>query len=296
MPPLAYRTTAELHGDRGRLGYYRPGSRRVADLPACCLHHPAINQALGSLRAEELWLRSATIRCEPATGRTLAVLDGKKRHELAERWMEAEPTLIGVTDKDGVSLVGQMALDQVVAGLQFRVSATSFFQINFLQWEPLVARVRELIEPTPKTRLLDLYCGVGLFALTLAREVDHVVGVEAYITAVKDARHNAQRNGIDNVHFRDASAEVVLPAYHGDVDRVVLDPPRRGCGPAVLDALAELRPKRIVYVSCHPGTLARDCKHLTQHGYHVRSAEIIDMFPHTSHVESIVALDRNMQT
>jgi 23S rRNA (uracil1939-C5)-methyltransferase len=294
-PPSAYRTTAELHGNRAQLGYYLPGSRRIADLPACCLHHPAINQALQSLRPlldEQMWLPGVTLRCDPATGQTLARLDGKKRLELAERWMQAESTLVGVTDRWGGVLQGKPAVEHEVAGLRFQVSAGSFFQINYQQWESLVARVRELLDPQPRTRLLDLYCGVGLFALTLARDVDRVLGIEEWNVAVEDARANAKRNSITNARFRSNAVETVLPTYRGTFDRVVLDPPRRGCAPAVLDALIAQQPKRIVYVSCHPGTQSRDCKRLVQAGYRVVSAEIIDMFPHTTHVESIVVLQR----
>ncbi len=294
-PPLAYRTTAELHVDGTRLGYYRPGSRQVADVPACCLHHPLINETIQGLRpllTERNQLRGITIRCSPSVGRTLAVLDGKQQGELARRWIKSTSALAGVADKRGMVLAGEPALEQHVAGLRFRVSAGSFFQINYRQWEPLVARVRHLIDPQPTTRVADVYCGVGLFALALARDVDRVLGIEAWQPAVDDALHNAEHNQINNAMFVVGNAEQVLAAQADTFDRVVLDPPRRGCEPALLQALAEQQPARIVYVSCHPGTLARDCKRLVEHGYHVAGAEIIDMFPHTSHVESIVVLEQ----
>lgn len=295
-PPRAYRTTAELHVDGTRIGYYRPGSRTVAHVPSCCLHHPLINQATESLRPllhDRNPVRGVTLRCSPSTDRTLAVLDaGKYGHTLAPRWTAAEPTLAGVVDRRGAVLAGEPALDQIVAGMRFRVGAASFFQINFQQWEPLVARVRALIDPQPAARVLDLYCGVGLFALTLARDVGSVHGIEAWHPAIVDAEHNAAQNDISNAEFHSGSVEAVLPTLTRPFDRAVLDPPRRGCERAVLDALAAHAPARIVYVSCHPGTQARDCRRLVQHGYQVRSAEIIDMFPHTSHVESIVVLER----
>jgi 23S rRNA (uracil1939-C5)-methyltransferase len=259
------------------------------------LHHPLINDTIQGLRpllTERTRLRGVTIRSSPSTNRTLAVLDGKQQGELAEHWIKSVPALAGVTDKRGVVLAGEPALEHRVAGLHFRVSAPSFFQINYHQWEALVARVRDLLEPTPQTRVLDLYCGVGLFALTLAREVDSVVGVEAWQPAVDDAQHNAERNQLGNATFVAGNAEQVLAAQPPSFNRAVLDPPRRGCEPAVLDALVQQRPERIAYVSCHPGTLARDCKRLVEHGYRIASAEIIDMFPHTSHVESIVVLQR----
>jgi 23S rRNA (uracil1939-C5)-methyltransferase len=295
-PPFAYRTTAELHVEGARIGYYRPGSRHVASVPTCCLHHPLINQALESLRpllSERTHLRGVTIRSSPSTGRTLAVLDaGKHGHALAQRWMAAEPTLAGVVDRHGAVLAGDPALEQIVADLHFRVGGASFFQINSQQWEPLVARVRDLLDPQPNARLLDLYCGVGLFALTLARDVGSVHGIESWHVAIEDAQHNATQNAITNAEFHSGNVEAVLPTLPHTFDGAVLDPPRRGCEPATLDALAAHAPARIVYVSCHPGTQARDCRRLVEHGYHVRSAALIDMFPHTSHVEGIVVLER----
>lgn len=293
-PPLAYRTTAELHVDGTRLGYYRTGSRHVADLPACCLHHPLLNQAMEPLRpllGKRSQLRGVTLRCSPSTGRVVALFDGKGG-ELAQRWLQTEPALVGVAGTRGVVLAGEPVLEQRVAGLRFHVGATSFFQINYHQWEPLVQRVRHLIQPQSDTRLLDLYCGAGLFALTLARDVEQVLGIESWQPAVDDAERNAARNGITNATFVAGNAERVLAAQAGPFERVVLDPPRRGCDGAVLDALVAHQPERIVYVSCHPGTQARDCKRLVDHGYRVTSAEVIDMFPHTAHVESIVVLER----
>jgi 23S rRNA (uracil1939-C5)-methyltransferase len=295
-PPLAYRTTAELHANGKQLGYYLLGTRRVADLPACCLHHRAINQTLATLRSlldQRTRLRGVTLRCDPATGQTLGVLNGGgDLRPLARRWLRADQSLIGVAAANGTALAGENALEHEVAGLRFRVGARSFFQINYQQWEPLIARVRELLAPQPPSQVLDLYCGVGLFALALARDVHSVLGIESWQPAIADAEHNAKCNGIDNTRFVAGNAEHMLHTLEQRFDRVVLDPPRRGCAPEVLDTLIQHAPARIVYVSCHPGTQSRDCKQLAQAGYKVRSAEIIDIFPHTPHVESIVVLER----
>lgn len=294
--PGGYRTTAELHVAGTQIGYYLPGSRRVADVSTCCLHHPLINNALHALRPllATASLRGVTVRCSPATGQVIAVLDGRgPLRELAQQWRRAYPALVGVTHaQTRRALDGQDWIERQGGGVRFHVSASSFFQINEQQIERLVARVRTLLEPQPTTRLLDVYCGVGLFALALARAVDSVVGVEEWEPAVADARRSARLNGIGNVTFQAGVAERLLSKLDGSFDRVVLDPPRRGCAPEVIAALVRLGPARIVYVSCHPGTLARDCKLLAAAGYRITSAEVIDMFPHTHHVESIVRLER----
>lgn len=302
QPQRGYRTTAELHIDGATIGYYLPGTRRVADVPACCLHHPLINDAIAALRpllSSDRVLRGVTVRCSPSTETVLALLDGGKTRskrplrDLARRWRTAFPALVGVTDERGRALDGSDILEQRVGDLRFRVSATSFFQINGYQWEPLVDRVARLLDAQPQDRVLDVYCGVGLFALTLARRAREVVGVEEWAGAIGDARRNAKLNAISNARFEVGAAERALGSLDGGFARVVLDPPRRGCDPAALDALAKAQPARIVYVSCHPGTLARDCKLLAAAGYRVAGAEVIDMFPHTHHVESIVQLERS---
>lgn len=292
-----YRTTAELHVAQDRIGYFLPGSRRVADIPACCLHHPLINDALSALRpllTRDLDLRGVTLRCSPSSGEVIALLDGRgPLRELARRWRAAHKPLVGVVHAQQRRVLdGRDWIERTVGGVRFRLSASAFFQVNAYQTERLVERVHELLAPQPDTRLLDLYCGVGLFALSLAGEVAEVVGVEEWQPAIDDARRSAQQNRLTNLSFEVGAAEQVIDRLSGEFDRVVLDPPRRGCAPEVLTALARLQPERIVYVSCHPGTLARDCKQLAAAGYRVTSAEIIDMFPHTHHVESIVRLER----
>lgn len=295
-PIPAYRTTADLHVTGTQIGYYQPGTRRIANIPACCLHHPLINDALAALRpllSDAVQLRGLSLRCSASSGHVVASVDGRGALQpLAQRWRAAFPALVGVVQTPRRVLHGRDWIEQRVAGIQFHVSVSSFFQINYNQIERMVARVRDLLAVEPSTRLLDLYCGVGLFALATARDVAHVVGVEEWAPAIEDAQRSAHRNLIDNVTFTVGNAERVLESLNERFDRVVLDPPRRGCTPEVLTALAKLQPDRIVYVSCHPGTLARDCKQLAAVGYHVTSAEVIDMFPHTHHVESIVRLER----
>ncbi|HEY0736521.1 MAG TPA: 23S rRNA (uracil(1939)-C(5))-methyltransferase RlmD [Herpetosiphonaceae bacterium] len=292
-----YRTTAELHVAQDRIGYFLPGSRRVADIPACCLHHPLIDEALTALRpllSREIELRGVTLRCSPSSGEVIALLDGRgPLRELARRWRSVHKPLVGVVHaQQRRTLDGRDWIERTVGRVRFRLSASAFFQVNAYQTERLVERVRALLATQPGTRLLDLYCGVGLFALSLAGEIAEVIGVEEWQPAIDDARRSAQQSRLTNLSFEVGAAEQVIDRLSGSFDRVVLDPPRRGCAPEVLAALTRLQPERIVYVSCHPGTLARDCKQLAASGYRITSAEIIDMFPHTHHVESIVRLEQ----
>jgi 23S rRNA (uracil1939-C5)-methyltransferase len=174
---------------------------------------------------------------------------------------------------------------------------TDFVQVNGAVNQALVARALELLQPDAASRVLDLYCGLGNFTLALARSAGHVVGVEGEAGLVERARHNARRNGLSNLEFHvgDLSKPTDLPTgwLRGPYTHVLLDPPRVGAAPAMLAAIARLAPERVLYVSCHPGSLARDLAILVhEYGYIVESAGVVDMFPHTAHVESMALLAR----
>jgi 23S rRNA (uracil1939-C5)-methyltransferase len=174
---------------------------------------------------------------------------------------------------------------------------SDFVQINAAINQAMVARAVELLEVGPKDRVLDLYCGLGNFTLPLARRAGAVVGVEGETGLISRARANARLNGIGNAEFHVAdlsvAPEITIPWMRGGFDQVLLDPPRVGAV-SVLSAVAHLAPRRVVYISCHTGSLARDLGVLTHElGFRLRAAGVLDMFPHTTHVESIAVLDRN---
>lgn len=180
--------------------------------------------------------------------------------------------------------------------LEFEFLPSDFVQVNAETNRALVARAIDLLEAGPGDRVLDLFCGLGNFTLPIARRAGEVVGVEGEAGLVARARENARRNGITNASFHVANLadpEVArMPQLAGPFSRVLLDPPRAGAL-EVLPRLAALAPARMVYVSCHPGTLARDVGVLCgEHGYALSAAGVVDMFPHTNHVESIAVLDR----
>ena len=182
-------------------------------------------------------------------------------------------------------------------GLELDFAPTDFVQVNGALNRALVARAVELLHPTAESRVLDLYCGLGNFTLALAKSAGHVVGVEGERGLVERARHNARRNRLSNVEFHvgDLSKPTELPAdwLRGTYTHVLLDPPRVGAAPEMLAAIARFAPERLLYVSCHPGSLARDLGILArEHGFTLESAGVVDMFPHTAHVESMALLRR----
>ncbi len=174
---------------------------------------------------------------------------------------------------------------------------TDFVQVNAAINQSMVARAIELLEVAPGDRVLDLYCGLGNFTLPLARRAAEVTGVEGEAGLIQRARANAAANGIGNARFHVADLSTppdrTLPWMRGGYDKVLLDPPRVGAR-EVLSAVAHLGPRRVVYISCHTGSLARDLGVMTHElGFRLRAAGVLDMFPHTTHVESIAVLDRN---
>lgn len=181
--------------------------------------------------------------------------------------------------------------------LTLEFSPTDFVQVNGVLNQALVSRAVELLRPTPQSTVLDLYCGLGNFTLALAKSVSRVVGVEGEAGLVGRARQNALRNGLANVEFHvgDLSkpTEPGVAWLRGPYSHVLLDPPRVGAAPDMLAAIARLSPERVLYVSCHPGSLARDLGILVhEHGFLLESAGVVDMFPHTAHVESMALLRR----
>jgi 23S rRNA (uracil1939-C5)-methyltransferase len=180
-------------------------------------------------------------------------------------------------------------------GLRFEFLPTDFVQINAEVNRALVSHAMTQLQAGPQDRVLDLFCGLGNFTLPLARRAREVVGVEGDAALVERARHNATLNALHNVSFKAANLfdpAVLAAVMGGPFDRVLLDPPRAGAL-EILPQLAALAPRRVVYVSCHPGTLARDLGLLChEHGFQLVAAGVIDMFPHTHHVESIAVLER----
>jgi 23S rRNA (uracil1939-C5)-methyltransferase len=195
-----------------------------------------------------------------------------------------------LSDGITVTLVGQEYISEVLAGQEYRISANSFFQANTSQAEELVRLVRDYLDPMGGEILLDAYCGVGVLGLSLVSEVGLLIGVEESPSAVADACFNA---GLaDNAEFVEGRVEEFLPYLETPIDLAVLDPPRQGCASEALIALAELAPRKIVYVSCDPATLARDARRLVQAGYQLIEVQPVDMFPQTYHIESVALLRR----
>ena len=203
-----------------------------------------------------------------------------------------------VLGSDVRTLYGPGKITDTLCGLQFAISPRSFYQVNPEQTEVLYAKAIEFAALTGKETVIDAYCGIGTIGLCAAGRAKQVIGVERNPDAVRNACANAAANKINNARFICADATDWMRAAaqpnsglpHPDV--VFLDPPREGSTPACIDAVAAMKPKRVVYVSCNPETLARDLTHLTRRGWKALKIQPVDMFPHTEHVETVVLLSK----
>ena len=219
----------------------------------------------------------------------------------------AEPGLVGVVlsvnqaktnvilGKEYHTLWGQDFLEDTLCDLNFRLSVPSFYQVNRDQAEVLYGRALDFAQLTGTETVLDLYCGIGTITLVLARRAGKAIGAEVIPAAIEDAKANAARNGVTNTEFLcadagEAAQELARRGLRPDV--ICVDPPRKGISPEVVDAIAQMSPTRLVYVSCDPATLARDVARLREKGYHLQQAEAADLFPRTGHVETVVLLSK----
>ena len=214
-----------------------------------------------------------------------------------------------ILGKETHCLYGKDSIEDKIGELSFSISVPSFYQVNPVQTEKIYGKALEYAALTGEETVWDCYCGIGTISLFLAQKAKQVYGLEIIPEAIENAKKNAEKNGLQNAEFFVGAAEEVLPKWVeeqkrelsakgadygiGDmVDVVSLDPPRKGCDEACLSAVLELSPKRIVYVSCDPGSLARDMKYLREGGYVLEKWVGIDNFPRTGHVETVVLLSR----
>src|SRR3989454_7305515 len=309
-----------------RVGLHRRGRwDEVVDLQTCFLPSPRTVTVLRVVREfirrhgiacydtriHQGFLRHLVVREGRATGELLVALvtaAGPFPHsqDLAQALHREVPGITGLvwavnaSQSDAVEVSAVSVLDgrpfiyERLGGLTFKLGLLTFFQTNTTQAERMLAVGREVAGLRGTEQVLDLYCGVGTFALALAGQAAEVIGIEALRAAAEAARENAALNGITNTTFHTAEAADLrwVLALQSRPDVLVLDPPRAGAGVAVMRAIGALAPPRVVYVSCNPTTLASDLRELQGWGYEMAAIQPVDLFPHTYHVECVVQLQR----
>jgi len=282
-PAWEYRNRAQFHLAGGRIGYFAHGSHRLCAVDKCPLLSPQLNAALGTL---------AEMQCEPRFPHFVKSLElfGNDAGIQLNVLETARPVARRFFDWCGERIAGLAdgALEYRAGGDVHRVSGGSFFQVNRFLIEPLVERA---LAGAEGETAVDVYAGVGLFSLPLARRFRRVTAVESGGGAIRDLEFNAARAALP-VAVRQASAEFYLLGLAERPDFVLADPPRVGLGKKVVAELLRIAPPRLVIVSCDPATLARDLAALIRGGYRIERLTLIDLFPQTAHIETITALNR----
>jgi len=314
MPHLfRYRNkgTYQVSTDGEKIGFYVRRSHDVVEAKDCLIQDgrfAAVIQTIKSFLPEfKTHLRQVVLRKSDVTGQVMVVLIADcgrfpEEKALISALRETDSRIVSVIQQSPVLeapfevLFGASCLYDEIDGLRFKISPFSFYQVNPDQTFQLYKTAVDYAGLSGNETVFDVYCGTGTLSLFLARHSGHVYGIEAYSPAIADAWENAANNGIHNVTFVDGKAETVMPRLYKEgakADVIVLDPPRSGCEKPVLDTILAMAPKRVVYVSCKPSTLARDLKVLCAEGvYRIDAVQPVDMFGMTGHVETVVLMSR----
>lgn len=328
--PWRYRNKAQfpVGGKTGEpdIGFFANHSHRIIDTKTCYLQHESNDTIVSVVRAflteYEITLYDETIhrglvrhiltRIGKQTGEIMVciVINGKKLPHsdvLVERLRQI-PGMTSIVLNENTAQTNVILGEQIhilwgkdditdkIGDVSFEISPLSFYQVNPTQTQVLYQTALEFADLHGDETVLDLYCGIGTISLFLARHAKHVFGVEIVPEAIEDAKNNAARNHIENVTFRAGAAEEIIPQLYAEealsADVVVVDPPRKGCDTALLDTIVQIQPQKMVYVSCDSATLARDLAYLCQRGFHLEKVQVVDMFPSTVHVETVVLMSK----
>ena len=323
-----YRNKAQVPvGEKdGKLiaGFFKPRSHEIVDTDESIIQLPEINEAIQAVKEicsslgisaydeqnHKGVLRHIMARYGKGTGELMVVLitrttdlpfKNKLVEEIVSRLpkvksivhnVNAKRTNVILGDKTTV-LWGSEVIYDYIGNVKFAISARSFYQVNPVQTKVLYDTALQYAELNGEETVIDAYCGIGTISLFLAQQARRVFGVEVVPEAIEDAKRNADLNGITNAEFAVGEAEIVIPEWYqkgNSADVLVVDPPRKGCDEALLQTIIAMKPKKVVYVSCNPATLARDLSILEDGGYKTVEVQPVDMFPGTTHVEAVVKI------
>ncbi len=305
--PFNYRNKIQLPMKEGRIGLYSRSSHNLVEVKNCHIHCPLGEKVYQKLRKlslpplRHILIKTAVHREEVLLIFVTAEKSCEPFRSIAKEIRRLCPEVKGVVHnwqpKEGNAILGQEFhviegqghITERICDLTFKVSPASFFQVNPAQAEHLYQYALACANLTGQETVLDAYCGVGTLSLIFAKKAKKVIGVECVPEAIRDAQENASLNGISNASFLCGAAEEKIASFSG-IDVALLNPPRKGCDPAFLAGIRRLRPKRLVYISCDPGTLARDLSELHGMGYALEKIQPFDMFPQTAHVECVASL------
>lgn len=319
---LHYRNKIQLPiNENLGLGLYKKGSHEIIEVDQCFIHCSMGENVFQKIKillknsglasydpiTKKGNIRHILIKSSVSSKKAIVVIVTKEKKQkqlqaFAETILQNCPEVAGVIqnihgEKENVilgktyeCLAGEEKIFETLLGLQFSISAASFFQVNPKQAEKLYQKALDISEVSNQDLVLDAYCGVGTMSLIFAKKAKHVIGIEVVPQAIEDAKQNAKNNQISNVEFICQESEKTIHKIK-NIDICIVNPPRKGCEIKFLQGLAKLSPKRLIYISCEPATLARDLAILKEFGYKTLEIYPFDMFPQTAHVETIAKLE-----
>ena len=330
--PWHYRNKSQLQvgKDKGKVitGLYKANSHQLIDISNCPVQHDAINKVTQRVKQliEDLnipiangknkdgTIRTIVTRIAFATGEIQLVLvttrkEFPKKERLITEIKRKLPQVTSIAQNinnkktslifgdETLYLSGKEFIQETMGELTFDLSARAFFQLNPVQTIKLYDEVKKAASLSGNEKVVDAYCGVGTIGLWLANEAGEIRGMDVIAEAIQDANNNAKKHGYNNTTYVVGKAETWLPRWVQEgwrPDVIVVDPPRTGCDEELLKTMIEVKPKRIVYVSCNPSTLAKDCAKLMKAGFKIEYVQPVDMFPMTGHVEAIALIQRKI--
>ncbi|AWI07203.1 23S rRNA (uracil-5-)-methyltransferase RumA [Clostridium drakei] len=328
--PYRYRNKVQLPvGEKNgevNIGFYAQRTHEIINMDICNIQHEAADKVLKLIKSwmkkykieaynEQLHsgsIRHIMVRKAFKTNEVMVVVVTRSnelphKEELIEMLIESKENIVSIIQNvnskktnvilgiECITLWGKDNISDYIGDFKFNISPLSFFQVNPVQTEVLYNNALEYASLTGNETVFDAYCGTGTISLFLSQKAKKVYGIEIVPQAIENAKINAKQNNIDNAEFIVGESEKVIPELIKNgvkADVVVVDPPRRGCEKSLLEAIAQMSPERIVYVSCDPGTLARDLSILDELGYKATEIQPVDMFPQTAHVETVVLMSR----
>lgn len=327
--PYAYRNKVQfpvgMKDGRVVTGFYAGRTHNIVPVTDCSIQSRIANKLINNVReffrdnkvsaydenTGTGFVRHVVIRNSEKSGEIMLILvtngeDFPQKDKFVEYVLDkcnrVKSIMQNINDKNtnvilgekNIRLYGKGTIKDYIGEFVFNISPNSFFQVNARQTEVLYSKVLEFAGLTGNETVFDLYCGIGSISLFLAKKAKRVYGVEVVKPAVQNAKENAKENGITNAIFYCGKAEEVVPKLYEDgirADVVVVDPPRSGCDKTLIDTILKMEPKKVVYVSCNPGTLARDVE--LMEGYEVKCVQPCDMFPWSFHVETVIMMQNS---
>ncbi len=323
--PYNYRNKAQFPVGNGKIGFYAKHSHNIIDTEKCHIQN-SINEAVveavrGYMKDNKVSaydettgkgiIRHIFTRIGKATGEVMVGLvinsnNIPKEYDFVKRIKAIDGVksiMININKEKSNVILGRKSrvlwgkdtISDYIGDIKYDISLLSFYQVNPDQTKVLYEKALSLADLKGGETVMDIYCGIGTISLFLAQKAKKVYGIEIVEEAIEDAKKNAVVNGIENAEFFAGKAEEVIPKLYVDgikADVVVVDPPRKGCDINVINTIIDMKPEKVVYVSCDPSTLARDLRLLADGGFEIKEVRPVDQFPHTVHVECVVLLSK----